>query len=115
MTITEEILSKARNYHTDNEELAEELEQKLDQADALAADISDLLEDTDFMNQPEEKQAEATRGSYNPLLGKMIQIPAGIKVYKCPECDYMWLQNRIGETPPECSEHKIQLQLIDNI
>jgi hypothetical protein len=112
MTITEKILSKARNYHTDNEELAEELEQKLEQADALAADILDLLEDTDFMDQPEEKQAEATR-SYNPPLGRPIQIPAGIKVYKCLECDYMWLQNRVEEIPPDCPEHNIPLQLID--
>lgn len=113
MTITEEILSKARNYRTDNEEL----EQKLEQADALAVDILDLLEDTDFMDQPqpEQKQAGATRGLFKPLTGKMIQIPAGIKVYKCPECDYMWLQNRIGETPPDCPEHNNQLQLTDNI
>jgi rubrerythrin len=113
MTITEEILSKARNYHTDNEELAEELEQKLEQANALAADISDLLEDTDFMDQPEQKQAGATRSLFKPLTGRPIQIPAGIKVYKCPECDYMWLQNRIEETPPLCPEHEIPLQLID--
>jgi rubrerythrin len=115
MTITEEILSKARNYHTDNEELAEQLEQKLEQADGLAADISDLLEDTDFMDQPEEKQAEAIRGLYNPPLGRMIQIPAGIKVYKCPECDYMWLQNKTWETPPLCPEHEIPLELDENV
>ncbi|WP_069472619.1 hypothetical protein [Candidatus Marithrix sp. Canyon 246] len=114
MTKTEEILSKARNYRTDNEELEQQLEQKLEQADALAADISDLLEDTDFMDQPQQKQAEATRG-YNPLLGKMIQVPIGIKVYKCPKCDYIWLQNRAGETPPECSEHNQPLQLTDEI
>jgi rubrerythrin len=114
MTKTEEILSKARNYRTNNEELEQQLEEKLEQADELAADISDLLENTDFMDQPEEKQAEATRG-YNPLLGKMSQIPSGIKIYKCPECDYMWLQNRVGETPPECPEHNISLQLTDEI
>jgi hypothetical protein len=48
MTKTEEILAKAYNYRTDNEEL----EQKLEQANELAADISDLLEDTYFMDQP---------------------------------------------------------------
>jgi len=110
MTKTEEILSKARNYRTDNEEL----EQKLEQADELAADISDLLENTDFMDQPEEKQAGATR-SFKQLLGKMIQVPSGIKVYKCPECEYLWLQNRAGETPPDCPEHNISLQLTDEI
>jgi rubrerythrin len=112
MTITEEILAKARNYRTDNEELEQQLEEKLEQADELAADISDLLEDTDFMNQPESEQAGATR-SYHQPLGKMIQVPVGIKVYKCPECDYIWLQNRIGETPPECPEHNISLIKLD--
>lgn len=110
MTITEEILSKARNYRTDNEELEQQLEQKLEEADELAADISDLLENTDFI-QPQPKGA--TRGLFKPLTGKMIQIPAGIKVYKCPECDYIWLQNRVGEIPPDCPEHNIPLQLID--
>jgi len=110
MTKTEEILSKARNYRTDNEELEKQLEEKLEQADGLAADISDLLEDTDFMNQPESEQAGATR-SYHEQLGRPSQIPAGIKVYKCPKCDYKWRQYKAWDTPQPCQEHEIPLEL----
>lgn len=117
MTQIEEILAKARQINTDDKELKQQVEEKLKEVDKLAANIRYLLrrnpETADFMKLPEQKQEEETQRSYKRPIGKMIQIPAGIKVYKCPECDYMWLQNKTWETPPLCPEHEIPLELID--
>lgn len=81
-------------------------------AQVVEAKLAQFLQQhLDEKSAPSKKYAVSRGEGFSEIPGKRFQTPSGIKIYICPfeGCNYRWYQQRIGETPPSCFDHNVQL------